>query len=340
MSSATESAAVAAAAMAGDESAFASLVENYRHELQVHSYRMLGSFQDAEDIVQETFLRAWNKRSGFDGRSTVRTWLYSIATNACLDALTARGRRPRPVDAQMADSAGALLEAGQIMWLEPYPDRLLDQASAGAMPDDAVVAKETIELAFLVSIQLLPPRQRAVLILRDILGWPAKDAASLLEMTVQSANSALQRARATLKRHLPERRSEWAPRTAPTEAERALLGRYIDATERGNADEFLEMMHEDARFAMPPEPGLFEGAKTIVDSWRQFGLGTEEFGRFRCLVTRANRQPAVANYRRLPGDREFLPKYLDVLVIEDGLITEILAFPFTNPAAYGLPPKL
>jgi RNA polymerase sigma-70 factor, ECF subfamily len=336
MNKATESAAVAAAAKAGDEAAFSSLVEKYRHELHVHCYRMLGSFGDAEDVVQETFLRAWDKRSSFEGRSTFRAWLYRIATNACLDALEARGRRPRPVDAQIADSAGALLEAGNVLWLQPYPDRLLD----GADPDSAAVAKETIELAFLVSIQFLPPRQRAVLILRDVLGWPAKDAASLLDMSVASANSALQRARATLKKHLPARRSEWAPQTHPTEAERTLLKRYIDATERGDADAFLEMLQEDARFTMPPEPGLYVGAKTIVDGWIQGGLGSEEFGRFRCLVTSANRQPAVANYLRKPGEQDFSPMALDVLQIEEGLIKEIVAFPFTDPGAYGLPPKL
>ena len=336
MHDATEPAAVAAAAKAGDESAFSSLVEKYRHELHVHCYRMLGSFQDAEDTVQETFLRAWNKRSSYEGRSTFRAWLYAIATHACLDALEARGRRPKPVDTQVADSPSALLEAGEIMWLEPYPDRLLQ----GGDPDAAALAKETIELAFLVSIQLLPPRQRAVLILRDVLGWPAKDAASLLELSVPSANSALQRARATLKKHLPARRSEWAAHSIPTEGERALLKRYVDATERADMNAFLEMLHEDARFAMPPEPGLWVGAKAIVDGWVEFGFGTEEFGRYRCLVTRANRQPAVANYRRKPGEPEFSPAYLDVLQIEDGLITEIVAFPFTDPAAYGLPPKL
>ena len=336
MMSDTESAAGAAAAKAGDESAFTSLVEKHRHELHVYCYRMLGSFQDAEDIVQETFLRAWNRRSTFEGRSTFRAWLYGIATNACLDAIEARGRRPRPVDAQVADSPGALLEAGQIMWLEPYPDRLL----AGDDPDAAAVAKETMELAFLVAIQLLPPRQRAVLILRDVLGWPAKEAASLLELSVASANSALQRGRATLKKHLPARRSEWAPHTDPTEAERSLMKRYVDATESGNAIAFLEMLHEDARFAMPPDPGLWEGAKTIVDTWVEFGFGTEEFGRFRCLVTGANGQPAVANYRRRPGEHDYSPRYLDVLSIEEGLITEIVTFPLTNPAAFGLPPRL
>jgi RNA polymerase sigma-70 factor, ECF subfamily len=341
MNSATESSAVAAAAKAGDESAFTSLVEKYRRELHVHCYRMLGSFQDSEDLVQETLLRAWRKRSTFQGRSTFRAWLYGIATNACFDALEARERRPRPVDATAPDSGGAELHAGEVPWLQPYPDRLLDAAAASDVePDVAIVAKETIELAFLVAIQLLPPRQRAVLILRDVLGWPAKETAALLETSVASANSALQRARATLKKHLPARRSEWAPASDPSEEERALLRRYIDASERGDADAFLEMMREDARFAMPPEPGLYVGAETIVEGWKQGGLGSEEFGELRCLLTSANRQPAVANYLRRPGESEYRALALDVLRIEDGLITEIIAFPLFEPASFDLPSTL
>jgi RNA polymerase sigma-70 factor, ECF subfamily len=169
-----------AAAQAGDEAAFSGLVESYRPELQVHCYRMLGSFEDSEDLTQETFQRAWRKRRGFKGRSTFRAWLYRIATNACLDALA---RRPRRV-----------LPQSEVPWLQPYPDELLDEVRAtDAGPDDVVVSKETIELAFLVAIQHLSPKQRAVLILRDVLGWSAEDTASLLETRVASVNSALQR---------------------------------------------------------------------------------------------------------------------------------------------------
>ena len=337
MSNVTESAAVAAAAKAGDESAFSSLVEKYRRELHVHCYRMLGSFQDAEDMLQETFLRAWSKRSSFEGRSTFRAWLYSIATNACLDALESRERRPTPVDASAPES-GADLNAGEIPWLQPYPDRLLD--ASDSQPDAAIVAKETIELAFLVAIQLLPPRQRAVLILRDVLGWPAKETALLLETSVASANSALQRARATIKKHLPARRSEWAPVAEPSEEERTLLRRYIEASEQGDADAFLEIMGADARFSMPPEPGVYVGPKTIVDGWKQGGFGTEEFGAMRCLLTWANRQPAVACYLRRRGESEYRPFAIDVLRIEDGLIAEIITFPLTNPASFDLPPAI
>lgn len=328
------------AAVGGDEAAFSTLVSRYTRELHVHCYRMLGSFQDAEDVVQETLLRAWSRRSTFEGRGSFRAWLYGIATHACLDALEARGRRPRPVDATATDSAGALLESAEVLWLQPYPDRLLDGALSSDGPDESVVARETIELAFLVAIQLLPPRQRAVLILRDVLGWPAKDAAALLETSVASANSALQRARATFKKHLPARRAEWTPAADPTEAERVLLKRYIDATERGDTGALVEMMHEDARFTMPPERGLWVGAKAIADGWVEGGFGRDDFGHMRGLVTKANRQPAVAIYLRRPHEQDYSPTAIDVLQIEDGRISEIITFPFTNPATYDLPPRL
>ena len=185
------------AAITGDRDAFTAIAERHRRELQVHCYRMLGSFDDAEDLVQETFLRAWRSRATYQGRSTFRAWLYRIATNACLDALEKRPRTPT--------------QSGEVTWLQPYPDRLLeDAAPSDAEPDALVVAKETIELAFLVAIQHLPPQTRAVLILRDVLGWPAKDTAALLDTSVAAVNSALQRAHAALKQHLPERRTDWA----------------------------------------------------------------------------------------------------------------------------------
>jgi RNA polymerase sigma-70 factor (ECF subfamily) len=309
---------------------FTAHVECYRRELQVHCYRMLGSFEDSEDLVQETFLRAWRKRKSFEGRSSFRAWLYRIATNACLDALK---RRPR--------LAATGREASEVLWPQPYPDRLLEGiATTDAEPDAAVVSKETIELAFLAAIQHLPPNQRAVLILRDVLGWSAKDAASLLETSVASVNSALQRARATLKTHLPERRLEWAPGLDPSEEERALLQRYVDASERADADAFVEMLREDARFSMPPEPGVYVGREAIVASWKEGGFGTEEYSDFRCLITRANMQPAVACYLRRPGDSDYRPLALDVLRIENGAVAEIVAFPGSLFPAFELPPKL
>jgi RNA polymerase sigma-70 factor (ECF subfamily) len=318
---------VVAAARAGDESAFSELAERYRRELQVHCYRMLGSFEDSEDMVQETFLRAWRKRRSFQGRSPFRAWLYRIATNACLDALERRPRR--------------LPGTGEVPWLQPYPDRLLEEiAPPDEEPDAAVVAKETIELAFLVAIQHLPPRPRAVLILRDVLGWPAKDTAALLDTSVASVNSALQRARAALKRHLPERRLEWAAGSDASEEERELVQRYVEASERADADAFVELMREDARFSMPPEPGTYVAPEAIVACWKEGGFGGAEYRDFRCLVTRANMQPAVACYRRRPGESEYRPLAIDVLRIEDGKLAEIIAFPGHLFPAFDLPPTL
>jgi RNA polymerase sigma-70 factor, ECF subfamily len=309
-----------AAAQAGNEAAFSALVEPHRRELRVHCYRMLGSFDEAEDLVQETLLRAWRARESFRGRSTFRAWMYRIATNACLDAL---GRRPAAED------------AADIPWLQPFPDRLLPSEDE---PDAVVVARETIELAFLAAVQLVPPRQRAVLILRDVLGWSAKDAAALLETSVASVNSALQRARGALRAHLPERRLEWSAER--TEQERELVQRYVEASERGDAAALAAMLREDARFSMPPEPGLYVGRDTIFAAWSEGGFGTEAFGDIRCVVTEANRQPAVANYVRAPGDDAYRGFALDVLRIEDGDVAEIVTFGPSVYPAFGLPLRL
>ena len=313
-----------------DQAAFTGIVERHRRELQVHCYRMLGSFEESEDLVQETFLRAWRRRESFEGRSTLRTWLYRIATNACLDAL-----HRRPTGKVVADGP-------EVAWLQPFPDRLLEEIpDAEAEPDAAVVSKETIELAFLVAIQHLPPKQRAVLILRDVLGWPAKETGALMEASVASVNSALQRARATMKERLPERRTEWGAGTDPTAAERALLDRYVEATEKADAQAFVEMLGEDARFSMPPEPGVWVGGEAIVASWAEGGaFDLEAFGHMRGIVTRANRQPVVACYLRKPGMDHYAPMALDVLKVEEGQLTEIVTFPPTLFPAFDLPAKL
>jgi RNA polymerase sigma-70 factor (ECF subfamily) len=193
-----------------DDIAFTAMAERHRRELQVHCYRMTGSLEESEDLVQETFLRAWRARRGFRGRASLRTWLYRIATNACLDALERRPARVLAADVAPADPAAPDLREVDLPWLQPYPDALLDAIpDQGAGPAAAAEAKETIELAFMAAIQHLPPRQRAALILRDVLGWPARETAAILETTVAAANSALQRARATLRDRLPAARSEW-----------------------------------------------------------------------------------------------------------------------------------
>jgi RNA polymerase sigma-70 factor, ECF subfamily len=331
-----ESAAVVAAVKAGDESAFSELVDRHRRELQVHCYRMLGSLDDAEDLVQETFLRAWRRRETFEGRASFRAWLYRIATNACLDALARRPRRP--AELEPGDHGVQPSGSFEVTWLQPYPDRLLEGAAPSeAEPDAVVVAKETIELAFMVAIQHIPPQPRAVLILRDVLGWRAKDTAELLETSMASVNSGLQRARAALKKHLPEPRLEWSPDSTASDEERALLDRYVEATERADADAFVEMMHEDARFSMPPQPEVWVGRETIVAAWKEGGIGTPEWRDFRCRLTRANMQPAVACYRRAPGESEYRPLALDVLRIEAGRIADIVTFPAEVFPAFGLP---
>ena len=319
--------ALVAAAKAGDQAAFASLVERHRRELHVHCYRMLGSFDEAEDLVQETFLRAWRRRDSFQGDgSWFRAWLYRIATNACLDAIRRNRRQLR--------SLGSFAE---VPWLQPYPDRLLDQvAPSEDEPHAVVVARETIELTFLAVIQLLPPRQRAVLLLRDVLGWSANETAALLDSSVAAANSALQRARATLRERLPGRPSEWSG-AAPSDQERALLARCIDAHERADAAAAAALAREDIRVTMPPYPWRYDGLAALAPLLER---GLSEPGEWRLLPTSANRQPAAASYLRAPGEDGFRAFKLDVLRVEGGLIAEITTFGAGLLPAFGLPPAL
>jgi RNA polymerase sigma-70 factor (ECF subfamily) len=314
----------------GDEAAFGELVERHRAELHVHCYRMLGSVEDAEDAVQETLLRAWRRRETYAGRSTFRAWLYGIATNASLDAVASRRRR-------MPQGEGPASPA-EVPWLQPYPDRLL---AAAAPPEDepeaVVVTKETIELAFMIAIQYLPPAQRAVLILRDVLGWSAKEAAEPLDASVASVNSSLQRARATLKERLPEYAAGRAPRVEPTAEEKDLLRRFMEATEQNDVGALATMMTDDARFSMPE---VFDGREAIVQCWLEGGFGTERMGEVRGVAVWANRQPAVACYRRGPGDTEFRAMALDVLRVAGGLVAEINTFGPDVFPAFDLPAEL
>ncbi|WP_436532187.1 RNA polymerase subunit sigma-70 [Actinoplanes sp. HUAS TT8] len=308
-----------------DEPAFAGLAERHRRELHVHCYRMLGSFEDAEDTVQETFLRAWRRRETFEGRSTFRAWLYRIATNACLDLLGKR--RPEPAS------------GGEVRWLQPYPDRLLDElpAADGDEPEAVAVARETIELAYLVAVQHLVPRTRAVLILRDVLGWPAKDVADLLGDSVNSVNSALQRARAGMREHLPAERQDWAgnqedPRT------RDLVRRFTDASVATDVPALAAMLRDDVRASMPPTPGLRLGRDAVVQDWVQDGF--EGMTGLRGVPTFVNRQPAVAFYLWREQENAYLPLTLDVLRVSDGVITELFTFDADRFAGLGLPERL
>jgi RNA polymerase sigma-70 factor (ECF subfamily) len=330
-----------AAAQGGDEAAFTRLTEPYRRQLQVHCYRMLGSFEDAEDLVQETLIRAWRNLSSFDGRSLVRTWLYQIATNACLDALRRRKRRILPMDLVPAgDPSDELPNPVDLPWLQPYPDHLLEPtASSLDEPAAAAIEKETIELAFLIAIQALPPKQRAVLILRDVLDWSAAETASLLDTSVAAVNSALQRAHETMRTKLPAGRHAWAPATGPTEEERGVLRRYMDAHEQRDVGALASLLREDVRLSMPPIPAWFDGRQDVVTFHE--GVFAPETGHIRGIPTGANRQPAAALYLRSPGDSEYRPMGLDVLRIENGRIGEITTF--LEPKlfdAFGLPAVL
>ena len=310
-----------------DETAFGARVERHRRELHVHCYRMLGSFEESEDLVQETFLRAWRRRETYAGRASVRAWLYRIATNACLDALDKRPRTPT------AD--------GEVLWLQPYPDALLEELPDGREgPEDVTLGKETLELAFLVAIQHLAPLPRAVLVLRDVLGCSARETASLLETTEASVNSALQRARAGLRERLPERRAEWAPGAEPTASELELLDRYVELSERADVHGLAALLHEDVRFTMPPQPGTWVGRDRVVGSWVEGGFGEGMFGSMRCVVTRANGQPAVACYVRRPGDDAYTPLAIDVLRIEEGAVKDITTFDGALLRMFDLPPRL
>jgi RNA polymerase sigma-70 factor (ECF subfamily) len=318
-----------AAARAGDEAAFTTLTRKYRRELHVHCYRMLASFEDAEDLVQETFLRAWQKRDTFQGRGSFRAWLYRIATNACLDFLARHERRVVEISAR-GDAPSEGVVAPHVAWLQPYPDRLLERAGpAGGEPDMAIVRRETIELAFLVAMQFLPPKQRAVLILRDVLDWSASETATLLDSSVASVNAALQRARATMRRRHPARDNPPALRNV-AEEERLLLQQYVDATERCDVGALTRLLSADALFTMPPAPMAFVGNDAVVRSWVDGGFGTPPFDDFRCRVTGANGMPAIANYIRRPGQSHHEAFAVDVLRIENGAIAEITAFELGN----------
>lgn len=307
-----------------DRHDFEAQVRRHTRELQVHCYRMTGSLEESQDLVQETFLRAWRKRDQFAGRSSLRAWLYRIATNACLDALD---KRPRSATAD-----------GEILWLQPYPEALLEELpAAGEGPEGAAVAKETIELTFLVAIQHLAPLPRAVLLLRDVLDLSARETAEVLETTVASVNSALRRARAGVRERLPEPRAEWRPDQEPSAAQRELLTRYVDASERADLAALATLLHEDARFSMPPQPESFAGRDAVLRCWVDGGFGSEAFGSTRCVLTRVNGQAAVAAYVRIPGSDAYRPLALDVLRFQDGLVREIVTFDGRLFPALGLP---
>ena len=288
-----------ARARAGDGDAFAELIEPYRRELQVHCYRILGSTADAEDMLQETMMAAWRGLDRFEERASMRTWLYKIATNRCLNALRDTGRRPqRAGESWPGGAAPEPTRRAEPLWLEPYPDTLVDDLPDTAPgPEARYEAREALALAFVAGLQRLPPRQRAVLVLRDVLGYPAAQAAEMLEASEVSTNSALQRARATLSAQLPAASRDRAP--APrSPRERELVGRFVDAFEAADAGKLVDLLTGDAWLTMPPEPPAYQGPAAIAG----FFLSRTWWGAqpVRLVPTRANGQPAFGYYLHDP----------------------------------------
>ncbi len=302
------------------DDAYRRLVEPHRRELHAHCYRMLGSVHDAEDALQEALLRAWRGIGGFEGRSSHRSWLYRIATNTCLDALDRRKRRVLPVE----DAP-----VGETEWLEPFPDALLSGEDA---PDTRYEQRESVELAFIAALQHLPARQRAVLILRDVLGFSAAEVADTLQTTTASVNSAMQRARATVEERLPARSQQATLRTLGDAEIATLVERYVDAWDRGDVDGVVAMLAEEATFSMPPNAQWFRGREPI----RAF-LPTGPLSiRRRFLPTRANGQLAFGTYREFEG--RMVPNAIHVVTLDGPVITDAVAFLMPSLfAVFGLP---
>jgi RNA polymerase sigma-70 factor, ECF subfamily len=328
------------AARGGDEHAFRQLVERHRRELHAHCYRMLGSLHDAEDAFQDALLRAWRGLPRFEGRCSPGSWLYRIATNACLDAIARRPKRVLPIDygppGQAGDDPGRAL--GESIWVEPYPDAHVGLEDGFASPDARYEQREAVELAFIAALQHLPARQRAALILRDVLGFSAKEVGEALDTTPTSVNSALQRARRTLDERLPETSQQATLRAIGDDCVRELVERFTSAFERDDVDAIVALLSEDAKFAMPPYARWYRGREAIAESWLMPGGPPP---RLRYISTWANGQPALATYRLDPEAGSYLAIALDVLTLRGSQIAEVTAFrtPEMFPS-FGLPGEL
>lgn len=328
----TEDLALLEAAHAGSRADFARLAEPHRRALRVHCYRMLGSLQDAEDLVQETLLRAWQKLDTFEGRASFRAWLYRIATNACLDALARRPKRTLPSARQPASDPHAppAPPIAEPIWLEPIPDDWWDDLEQ--TPEARYDARESITLAFLVALQVLPPRQRAVLILCDVLDWHAVETAKALGFSVSAVNSALHRARVTLAKHYREHDIERIRAVPSDERTRALLDRYVRAWENADLDALLDLMKEDASFPMPPFPSWYRGKAAIRTFIASTILAGEARDRFRLVRIHANGQPAFAWYRRDDTSGDYRAFAIQVLALDGDRLAEITTF--ANPGLF------
>jgi RNA polymerase sigma-70 factor (ECF subfamily) len=314
------------AARGGDEDAFGRLVEPHRGELHAHCYRMLGSVHDAEDALQDAMLRAWRGLSRLEDRTALRAWLYRISTNSCLDMIGRRPKRVLPIDyAGAADpSEGPGEPIVESVWVEPYPDERLGVEDGYAGPEARYEQREAVELAFIAALQHLPATQRAVLILREVLGFSAKEVAEALETTVASVNSALQRARQATDERLPEQSQQETLRSLGDERLREIVDQYVAAWERNDIGAVVAMLAEDATFAMPPLATWFgpRGAiETFLSGWPMSGLW-----RWRAVLTQANGQPALAFYSWDPDEEAYLPFALNVLALRGERIAEVTAF--------------
>jgi RNA polymerase sigma-70 factor (TIGR02960 family) len=326
-----------ARARGGDEEAFRELTEPHRRELQVHCYRMLGSVQDAEDMVQETLLAAWRGLESFEGRASLRSWLYRIATNRCLNALRAQSRRPQEVPA-MGDMPEPTRRTEPVR-LEPYPDVLLeDLPDRSPGPAARYEARESIELSFIVALQHLPPRQRAALVLRDVLGFRTAEVAEMLDTGEASVKGSLQRARAAVEERLPAGDRERAPRP-DSASERKLVARFADAYQSGDVDELVSLLTDDALVAMPPQPIEYQGHEAIAALLRQ--RAEVRGAAVRVVATRANTQPAFGTYL-LDADAAIARPYaLIVLTLEGDAIAAMTWFADTGVFPhFGLPRSL
>ena len=324
-------------ARAGDGDAFQQLIEPHRRELQVHCYRMLGSFQDAEDALQDTLLAAWQSFGGFEGRASLRTWLYRIATNRCLNARRSASRRPAKEWDILQVEPPEPTRLGEVVWLEPYPDSLLEGAIGVPLgPEARYEQTESVSLAFVTALQVLPPRQLAVLVLRDVLGFPANEVADMLDSTVESVNSALKRGRASLQRRLsPTADSEPSP-TAGSPSENAVVAKFVNAWESADLDALVALLTNDVFISMPPMPFAYEGRDIVARFCASiFGAGR----RFDLVPTQANGQPAFGAYLRAPnGIRHGTGLY--VLTLAGDRICAMTRFDNTVLPWFGLPRSL
>ena len=326
-----------ARARAGDGDAFRELTEPHHRELQVHCYRMLGSFQDAEDTLQDTLLAAWRGFGGFEGRASVRTWLYRIATNRCLNARRSASRRP----AKEWDVPGVQppepTRIGEVVWLEPLPDAVLEGAvDAPLGPEARYEQIESISLAFVTALQLLPPRQLAVLVLRDVLGFHANEVAEMLDSTAESVNSALKRGRASLQRHQPPSGDREPPPNAGSPAEEALVAGFVRAYEAADLDALVTLLTDDVFMSMPPMPLEYEGRDVVARFCALlFGAGRQ----YDLVPTRANGQPAFGLYVRASGGIRH-GTGLVVLTLAGDLICAMTRFENSVLPWFGLPRSL